>query len=353
MDIHYTNLFSQTATWILWQEAFENTSALTTTPTLPLGHAIAPFNALVVDDFIDKQGISHPSLAQTYVAVHELMVNGGVTFSTSALGQAIEGRIALRRQICISTVAYQAPDQTKGSITLRIDSTAIGGKIPAGWIVLQGQSSGSIFSSASFSGGSLSSGDTIVLKGNYLYRVNNEEGGRYLLIPIIASPKITFDPNGGYLPSSELIRYKDAGEVLGTLPVPTREKCEFIGWFTSREGGEQVTESTIVPRSNITYYAHWKKTTVLVSMDARGGSVSPTVIEAEIGGTYGALPVPSRFLSQFDGWFTEPDGGGSKVTSESIVSIEEDHSLYAKWIIEEGKLIYSAAGNLILDDTSM
>lgn len=352
MDIHYTNLFSQTATWILWQEAFANTSALTTTPTLPLGHAIAPFSALLVDNFTDKQGFSQPSMGETYVAVHELIVNGGVTFSTSALGQAIQGRVALRRQICISKTVYRPPDETGGSIALRIDSTAIGGKIPVGWIVLPGQSSDSFLVSASFNGGNLSSGDTIVLQGEYLGRVDGEGGARYLLIPIIVSPKITFDPNGGYLPSSERIKYKDAGEPLGTLPVPTREKYEFFGWFTSREGGEQVTESTIVPRSNVTYYAHWKKTTVLVSMDARGGSVSPTVIEAAIGGTYGALPVPSRFLSQFDGWFTEPDGGGSKVTSENIVSIEEDHSLYAKWIIEEGRLIYSASGNLILDDTS-
>jgi uncharacterized repeat protein (TIGR02543 family) len=350
INVQYNDsFFIQTVTWLLWKEAFAN--SVTTELSLPLGRDIAPFNALYVEKLTDKLGLNYPGIEQAVVGVSEKIISLNVSFSTSALGEEIQGKTNLRRQIGISKTVSYPPDSNGGSITLGIDSSAIGGKIPVGWIMLSGTSSTSGLS-ASFSGGSLISGDTIVIKGANLSRADSAVGNRYLIIPIISSPKITFDPNGGYLPPAERIKYVDAGEKLGTLPIPGKDKSELIGWFTSRDGGEEVTEETIIPRNNVTYYAHWRKTTVLVSLDARGGSVNPSVIEAIIGAAYGALPTPSRFLSQFDGWFTEPDGGGSKVTSESIVSIEEDHSLYAKWIIEEGRLIYSASGNLILDDTS-
>lgn len=43
---------------------------------------------------------------------------------------------------------------------------------------------------------------------------------------------------------------------LGTLPQPTRSNYTFDGWYTEREGGDRVTESTVF-QSDTTIYAHW------------------------------------------------------------------------------------------------
>ena len=49
------------------------------------------------------------------------------------------------------------------------------------------------------------------------------------------------------------------GNSIGSLPVPEREGCRFLGWYTQRVGGERVTASTSVT-SNTTYWAHWQPT---------------------------------------------------------------------------------------------
>ena len=67
---------------------------------------------------------------------------------------------------------------------------------------------------------------------------------------------LTFDANGGTVDVSsksvmENLSYKK-------LPVPTRAEYTFMGWYTEREGGEQVTSSTIC-MGDATVYAHWEE----------------------------------------------------------------------------------------------
>lgn len=48
------------------------------------------------------------------------------------------------------------------------------------------------------------------------------------------------------------------GSTYGTLPTPTRSGYTFAGWYTSENGGVQVTSSTtVLVTSNHTLYAHW------------------------------------------------------------------------------------------------
>lgn len=68
--------------------------------------------------------------------------------------------------------------------------------------------------------------------------------------------KVVFDANGGI--SSEITRNLDEGDLLGTLPLVTREGYVFKGWFTSLSGGTKVTE-TMVCNSDVTLYARWEK----------------------------------------------------------------------------------------------
>jgi len=71
------------------------------------------------------------------------------------------------------------------------------------------------------------------------------------------SMRITFDPNGGTL-SGESTKVVYCGSPVGALPVPTRARYTFDGWFTEASGGTQITAQTIfnIPE-NVTLYAHW------------------------------------------------------------------------------------------------
>jgi uncharacterized repeat protein (TIGR02543 family) len=70
---------------------------------------------------------------------------------------------------------------------------------------------------------------------------------------------------------------------------------------------------------------HW------VTFNAQGGTVSPTGKTVTCGQTYGALPTPARTGYTFGGWYTQANGGGALITAGSVVSIANNHALYAKW----------------------
>lgn len=68
---------------------------------------------------------------------------------------------------------------------------------------------------------------------------------------------VSFDANGGTV--SQATASVSYGQAYGTLPVPTKDYCDFVGWYTEKEGGIQVTEDTIhTVAADITLYAHWE-----------------------------------------------------------------------------------------------
>ena len=48
---------------------------------------------------------------------------------------------------------------------------------------------------------------------------------------------------------------------------------------------------------------------------------------------YSDLPTPTRSGYTFAGWYTEPDGGGTRVTNDTVLTNTSDHTLYAKWTV--------------------
>ena len=73
---------------------------------------------------------------------------------------------------------------------------------------------------------------------------------------------VTFNANSGRVTTSnKSVTYANK---YGTLPVPTRDGYEFLGWFTSATSGTQIKEDTTVAiTANQTLYAHWKQLTKL------------------------------------------------------------------------------------------
>lgn len=74
------------------------------------------------------------------------------------------------------------------------------------------------------------------------------------------SYKIVFDANSGTKLSSSgktLIN----GSNVGTLPTVVRSGFTFVGWYTSKTGGDKISSATICTK-DATYYAHWTKVSV-------------------------------------------------------------------------------------------
>ena len=65
---------------------------------------------------------------------------------------------------------------------------------------------------------------------------------------------VTFDANGGTCGTGTV--NIPHGAAVGELPVPTREKAVFLGWFTEAERGDEVDASLTVT-NGIALYAHW------------------------------------------------------------------------------------------------
>ena len=73
--------------------------------------------------------------------------------------------------------------------------------------------------------------------------------------PVPVTAHIYFDANGGMADYTE--RTGCIGDAYGQLPDAAKDGCEFVGWFTEREGGESVTPYTEIKAANETVYAHW------------------------------------------------------------------------------------------------
>ena len=81
-----------------------------------------------------------------------------------------------------------------------------------------------------------------------------------------------------------------------------------------------------------------------VTFNPNGGSVSPTSKIVTYGQQYGSMPTPMRASYKFDGWYTTASGG-TKITSDSIVKITGNITLYAHWTKIKHKVTYNYTYN--------
>ena len=133
------------------------------------------------------------------------------------------------------------------------------------------------------------------------------------------------------------------------LPVVTRDKFDFLGWYTSgnSDGALVNAETEVTNKNDHTLYAKWASNVapVIVTLDLNGGyyeSLGSTVqenngvytvkYEVKSNGTfgiYGAIPSPEKEGASFLGWYTSALGG-TEVTSNMSVCAP-DHTLYARY----------------------
>ena len=67
---------------------------------------------------------------------------------------------------------------------------------------------------------------------------------------------------------------------------------------------------------------------------------------------YEYLPIPTKSGYVFLGWYTEPNGQGTKVIENTILTNTSDHTLYANWQINTYTITYDYRNNIYNQDTS-
>jgi len=138
---------------------------------------------------------------------------------------------------------------------------------------------------------------------------------------------LTFNPNGGAVTQgSKKITY---GSTYGELPTATRDGYEFLGWFESQMGGNEVTSETSVDKEgNVTVYAGWKPNRYTLTFNLDGGNYDGTLpTEIDYDSTI-TLKVPTKTGYTFSGWSVSTGTiDGNNFTMNGI----SDVTLTATW----------------------
>ena len=128
---------------------------------------------------------------------------------------------------------------------------------------------------------------------------------------------VTFDANGGSVAQATATVTYDAA--YGTLPTPSREGHSFLGWFTAKEGGVQVTEQTVYKTAgNSTLYAQWERTNADLTIQVSNASADQNyifivsnadqsiqrsiVVKGSSSVTIADLPVGKYTVTPLSGW---------------------------------------------------
>lgn len=146
---------------------------------------------------------------------------------------------------------------------------------------------------------------------------------------------ITFDPNGGTLNAGDETKAVQHNGTYGEMPTPIRSGYHFDGWYTEKDGGTKVDANTSVATKEAhTLYARWSEAKYNITLDPNGGNLANATKEVTYNSPYGTLPTPNRAGYDFDGWFTEKNGG-TKIEASTVVTAVEAHTLYAHWTAHE------------------
>jgi hypothetical protein len=86
-----------------------------------------------------------------------------------------------------------------------------------------------------------------------------------------------------------------------------------------------------------------------VFFDAQGGVVNPNSKIVFCGTSLGELPVATLANATMAGWWTLPNGKGTRVTSNTVVQTYENFTVYAKWdinsVLGTSNWVWSTDGN--------
>ena len=131
------------------------------------------------------------------------------------------------------------------------------------------------------------------------------------------------------------------GEAIGTLPTPTYTGHVFTGW----QVGSDVVDATTVWNFTMdtTAVAEWTSNVYTLTLDADGGTVSPSSLVVAYGVAIGELPIPGRAGYTFDGWKV----GADVLTATTVWNYMMDSTAVAQWTANTYTLTLNANGGTV------
>lgn len=157
----------------------------------------------------------------------------------------------------------------------------------------------------------------------------------------LKNPKtISWNANGGTTEANTM-SYSE-GSFVGELPAATKDGYDLVGWFTTVDGGTQISPADKVT-ADATYHAHWTLKTYTITYKNQGESTfaGSTHIDTpnehpttHTFNTVTTLNGATRAGYAFGGWYKTVSCTGTKVTSLGTTDVTKDITLYAKWIPE-------------------
>lgn len=119
---------------------------------------------------------------------------------------------------------------------------------------------------------------------NYIIFYGTEQisGQTYKTAILGPGNTVTFDANGGTLANNK--RGVPSGTQIGTLPTPTWTGNQFVGWFTAKNGGEQIGPDRIIT-ADVTFYAHWIVTNVAEMNGTQYATLAAAISKVPTDGT--------------------------------------------------------------------
>lgn len=151
--------------------------------------------------------------------------------------------------------------------------------------------------------------------------------------------QIDYDLGGGTNAAENPSSYTtDTPDIV--LQVPARAGYDFTGWTCSELGVETPSKDLTIPQGttgDLHLNAHWEAHTWTVNFDASGGTVNEAERNVTYDLPYGTLPEPTYAGHTFTGWFT---AGGMAVDADTLVSIDGNHTLTARWDEEQYTITY-------------
>lgn len=150
---------------------------------------------------------------------------------------------------------------------------------------------------------------------------------------VLISATVTFDTNGGDTPTFTK-KYR-IGQAFDSLPLPDKTGYEFVGWYTAKTGGTEITTaSTMSFSADTTIYARWeaKKYTVTFNRNCMDSSCRLEFSEREYtyDSEFGVFPTVTRTGYTFKGWCTGMMVGVT-YTEKDKMRFAENRTLYALW----------------------
>jgi uncharacterized repeat protein (TIGR02543 family) len=150
---------------------------------------------------------------------------------------------------------------------------------------------------------------------------------------------LSYDPDGGSTTPADQVspQYANAKAIDSHTAVKfylrdsvTKTGYSFKGWKPGSKA-VQAAGTQVSIFEDTTAVAVWEAGTYLITFDYQSGYGSPESKTVSYGTSFFTLPTPIRDGYTFSGWYTAPNGAGTKYTATTVGTLTADTTLYAKW----------------------